>query len=120
MMGNTFLYFGLGFFAFNLLGCASTTVTDNGLNVMNEAAYENVVDNHTDRIEKYDGITNTVTRVHEDPRVTQPYGDAQWKTIGALGRRVDADLVKLSVSAKSQNILRLSICISSIKQNYPF
>ncbi len=34
-----------------------------------------------------------VTRVHEDPRVTKPYSDAQWADIHALGRRVDADLV---------------------------
>src|SRR4030095_7314807 len=34
----------------------------------------------------------SVTRVHEDPRVTKPYSDAQWAAIDALGRRVDADL----------------------------
>jgi uncharacterized protein (DUF2126 family) len=33
-----------------------------------------------------------VTRIHEDPRVTLPYTDAQWERIGALGRRVDEDL----------------------------
>jgi len=34
----------------------------------------------------------SVTRVHEDPRVTQPYNDAQWVAIDTLGQRVDADL----------------------------
>ena len=34
----------------------------------------------------------SVTRVHEDPRVTKPYSDAQWAAIDALGHRVDADL----------------------------
>ncbi len=34
----------------------------------------------------------SVTRVHEDPRVTKPYSDAQWAAIDALGGRVDADL----------------------------
>ncbi len=34
----------------------------------------------------------SVTRVHEDPRVTKPYSDAQWKTIDALGEQVDRDL----------------------------
>jgi uncharacterized protein (DUF2126 family)/transglutaminase-like putative cysteine protease len=34
----------------------------------------------------------TVTRIHEDPRVTLPYTDAQWHTIEALGRRVDQDI----------------------------
>jgi len=35
---------------------------------------------------------NNVQRIHEDPRVTRPYTDAQWQTIQALGRRVDIDL----------------------------
>ncbi len=34
-----------------------------------------------------------VTRVHEDPRVTRPYSDAQWTAIDALGEQVDRDLV---------------------------
>ncbi len=33
-----------------------------------------------------------VMRMHEDPRVTKPYTDAQWEEIDALGLRVDADL----------------------------
>jgi uncharacterized protein (DUF2126 family)/transglutaminase-like putative cysteine protease len=34
----------------------------------------------------------SVTRFHEDPRVTKPYTDDQWAEIDALGHRVDADL----------------------------
>ncbi len=34
----------------------------------------------------------TVTRVHEEPRVTLPYTDAQWKRIEALGQQVDAEI----------------------------
>ena len=34
----------------------------------------------------------SVTRVHEDPRVTRPYTDAQWRAIDALGEAVDRDL----------------------------
>jgi uncharacterized protein (DUF2126 family)/transglutaminase-like putative cysteine protease len=34
-----------------------------------------------------------VTRIHEDPRVTKPYSDAQWEEIDALGRAVDRELV---------------------------
>jgi uncharacterized protein (DUF2126 family) len=34
----------------------------------------------------------TVTRIHEDPRVTKPYSDAEWTTIEALGEQVDRDL----------------------------
>ena len=35
----------------------------------------------------------TVARLHEDPRVTKPYTDAQWAAIDALGERVDAELL---------------------------
>ena len=34
----------------------------------------------------------SVTRIHEDPRVTKPYTEAQWQAIDTLGHRVDADL----------------------------
>ncbi len=34
----------------------------------------------------------SVVRIHEDPRVTKPYSDEQWREIEALGHRVDADL----------------------------
>jgi uncharacterized protein (DUF2126 family)/transglutaminase-like putative cysteine protease len=34
----------------------------------------------------------SVTRVHEDPRVTKPFSEAQWKDIDALGEQVDRDL----------------------------
>src|SRR6478609_6776256 len=37
-------------------------------------------------------FTMSVTRVHEDPRVTKPYTPAQWAAIDALGEQVDADL----------------------------
>ena len=40
---------------------------------------------------------NVVTRIHEDPRVTRPYSDAQWAGIQALGRAVDAELAELDV-----------------------
>ena len=34
----------------------------------------------------------SVTRIHEDPRVTLPYTDAQWNAINALGDKIDEDL----------------------------
>ena len=35
---------------------------------------------------------NVVRRVHEDPRVTRPYGDGEWDRIQAAGRAVDSRL----------------------------
>jgi uncharacterized protein (DUF2126 family) len=34
----------------------------------------------------------SVTRIHEDPRVTKPYTDEQWQQIDAVGNQVDARL----------------------------
>ena len=49
-------------------------------------------------------FTNTVTRVHEDPRVTLPYTEAAWETICEVGRRVDERLtagdVRLTVGGE--------------------
>jgi hypothetical protein len=41
----------------------------------------------TDKCEVHFSFSNEVTRVHEDPRVTKPYTEAQWDSIDALGRR---------------------------------
>ena len=38
--------------------------------------------------------SNTVQRIHEDPRVTKPYTAAQWTGINALGEQVDADIIR--------------------------
>ena len=37
-------------------------------------------------------VAMSVTRIHEDPRVTRPYSDKQWAAIDALGERIDMDL----------------------------
>ncbi len=34
-------------------------------------------------------FSNTVRRIHEDPRVTKPYTDAEWQAVDTLGERVD-------------------------------
>jgi uncharacterized protein (DUF2126 family) len=34
----------------------------------------------------------SVSRIHEDPRVTKPYSEDQWQRIESLGHRVDAEL----------------------------
>ena len=36
--------------------------------------------------------SNQVIRIHEDPRVTKPYSDAQWEDIIALGMKIDTQL----------------------------
>lgn len=42
-------------------------------------------------------FSNTVTRVHEDPRVTLPYPDDAWRAICDVGRRVDERLAAADV-----------------------
>ncbi|MEI7611754.1 MAG: transglutaminase family protein [Betaproteobacteria bacterium] len=39
----------------------------------------------------------SVTRIHEDPRVTQPYSEAQWQAILKLGQQVDDEMLKNDV-----------------------
>ena len=51
----------------------------------------------TDPCEVSFAFSNTVTRIHEDPRVTRPYSDAQWARIDALGEQVDSDLRGMDV-----------------------
>ncbi len=34
----------------------------------------------------------SVVRIHEDPRVTKPYSEEEWRAVDALGRRIDAAL----------------------------
>jgi uncharacterized protein (DUF2126 family)/transglutaminase-like putative cysteine protease len=46
----------------------------------------------TDECEVDFTFSNSVQRIHEDPRVTKPYTETQWAAIEALGHRVDADL----------------------------
>ena len=55
-------------------------------------------------IEGFTGLTettfefsNTVTRIHEDPRVTLPYTESQWSAITELGARIDEQLVAADV-----------------------
>ncbi len=41
--------------------------------------------------------SNTITRIHEDPRVTKPYTDEQWAAMDALGHKIEADLQRNDV-----------------------
>ena len=47
---------------------------------------------YTDVCEVEFSFAMQLTRVHEDPRVTKPYSDAQWAAIQEIGRQVDRDL----------------------------
>ena len=40
------------------------------------------------------GFAMSVTRIHEDPRVTKPYTEEQWAEIHALGQQIDADMAR--------------------------
>jgi uncharacterized protein (DUF2126 family)/transglutaminase-like putative cysteine protease len=42
-------------------------------------------------------VQMTVTRVHEEPRVTKPYREQQWRDIDQLGQQIDADLESSAV-----------------------
>ncbi|MDD1608769.1 MAG: transglutaminase family protein, partial [Methylococcaceae bacterium] len=48
----------------------------------------------TDKCEVTFEFSNTVDRLHEDPRVTKPYTDEQWYHIDALGQAVDKRLLE--------------------------
>ncbi len=39
-------------------------------------------------------FNNTVTRIHEDPRVTKPYSNKQWEDIMKVGDEVEKDLIE--------------------------
>jgi transglutaminase-like putative cysteine protease len=51
----------------------------------------------TDRAEVTFHHEMTITRIHEDPRVTKPYSEEDWLKINKLGNKVDADLKKQDV-----------------------
>ncbi|MGH8551244.1 MAG: transglutaminase family protein, partial [Methylococcales bacterium] len=47
----------------------------------------------TEKCEVKFEFSNRIQRIHEDPRVTKPYTDAEWGAINALGKKVDDDLI---------------------------
>jgi transglutaminase-like putative cysteine protease len=49
---------------------------------------------HTDVCEVKFDFAMRVTRIHEDPRVTMPYTDAQWQAIDKLGLQVEVELAQ--------------------------
>ena len=51
------------------------------------------VTGYTDKCETTFDFAMTITRVHEDPRVTKPYSEDQWARIEQLGAAVDEKLI---------------------------
>ncbi len=47
---------------------------------------------HLIHVKQIFSFSNTVTRIHEDPRVTKPYSEEQWAAINATGYKIDEDL----------------------------
>ena len=52
------------------------------------------VTGYTDPCETEFTYSNTVQRVHEDPRVTKPYTEIQWADINVLGQQIDEDITR--------------------------
>ena len=52
------------------------------------------VTGYTDLCETEFTYSNTVQRIHEDPRVTKPYTETQWTAINTLGHQVDEDITQ--------------------------
>lgn len=52
---------------------------------------------YTDKCEVEFEFSNEVVRILEDPRVTKPYTDYEWKQINSLGEAVDRELTKNDV-----------------------
>lgn len=52
------------------------------------------VTGYTDPCKTEFTYSNTVQRIHEDPRVTKPYTETQWTDINALGQQVDEDIIR--------------------------
>ncbi|OIO74185.1 MAG: IMP dehydrogenase [Zetaproteobacteria bacterium CG1_02_53_45] len=50
-----------------------------------------------ERCETHFDFSMQITRIHEDPRVTQPYTEAQWQAVLDLGHQVDVELEKHDV-----------------------
>jgi uncharacterized protein (DUF2126 family)/transglutaminase-like putative cysteine protease len=51
----------------------------------------------TDKAEVTFSHEMTITRIHEDPRVTKPYSEEDWQKIDQIGQQVDADLKRQDV-----------------------
>ena len=81
------------------LACSAEPVTaaaiSGGFSYDNEAITKSDADSesesHYSSKDEFE-FSMSVARIHEDPRVTKPYSDEQWKLIESLGHHVDAEL----------------------------
>ncbi len=81
------------------LACSAEPVTAAAITGFFSEDNEAVIKSEADEIETAEQgpgaefeFSMSVTRIHEDPRVTKPYDDEQWAAIESLGHQVDADL----------------------------
>jgi uncharacterized protein (DUF2126 family)/transglutaminase-like putative cysteine protease len=80
------------------LACSAEPVTaaaiSGGFSYDNESIVSSEFDTEKRRGRAKDAFefSMSVTRIHEDPRVTKPYTEEQWTAIESLGHQVDADL----------------------------
>ena len=82
------------------LACSAEPVTAAAVTGYFSADDESVASDETDakrpgrrrRVGTEFEFSMSVTRIHEDPRVTKPYTDEEWIKIESLGHNVDADL----------------------------
>jgi uncharacterized protein (DUF2126 family)/transglutaminase-like putative cysteine protease len=86
------------------LACSADPVTAAAITGNFSAEDESIVSaepeagsRNKDRVRTTFEFSMSVTRIHEDPRVTKPYSDEQWVEIESLGHQVDADLKKNDV-----------------------
>jgi uncharacterized protein (DUF2126 family)/transglutaminase-like putative cysteine protease len=63
----------------------------------NPASAAPVVGGYNGETESEFSFSNSVQRIHEDPRVTKPYTAEQWHAINRLGQQVDAQLIRQDV-----------------------
>src|SRR3984957_18996561 len=80
------------------LACSAEPVTaaaiSGGFSYDNQAITETEPDAEKKKPRGKDAFefSMSVTRIHEDPRVTKPYTEEQWTAIETLGHQVDSDL----------------------------
>ena len=82
------------------LACSADPVTAAAITGSFSADDESIVtseDGAEGEVDDEFEFSMSVTRIHEDPRVTKPYTEEQWVEIQGLGHQVDAEMKKYDV-----------------------